>query len=262
MSFTRIFERSRRPPSLARTCVFALAIASAGCDTRRDAPAVHTAPGDSTTVTPATPVEPPVPDAPQVGRSDSLLNRARPALQEWVALWRDALPGFAVDSLWSDGTARWVPKFDRRQDPGFGRSWADRLLGLRSPDGRHVLDIDSYLDIVPSHDTLDVGGEPDTQSTLEDRRTHALAVVAFCGTPCTFDWGAWLAPGVFALGGWSEVDGFETWYRGDLAIYSLRDSTVTTYVTRAVRPGAVNLHARAWTQWLLKRYRALASARA
>jgi hypothetical protein len=250
-----MFARTCRPPLvLVVALVFGVAAGCSGRHAGRESHATIATRDDSATA--ATPAVPAPPRGTQVGRSDTLLNRARPVLAEWTELWRDALPGFALDSLWREGTSPWHPAFDRREDPSFGRALADRLLGVTSPDGRHVLVVDSYVEVWRDGDTLQFGREPDSQPTLADRRTHALAVVAFCGTSCGYDWGAWLSPDAFALGGSREVEGFDGWRQGDVAIYSLRDSSVTVWVTRAVPPARYELYDRAWYRWLLARDRA------
>jgi len=190
------------------------------------------------------------------------MNSLAPKLEEWVAMWRVALPGFEVDSLWGEGPLRWAPldvspvggdieHQDTEDDLAF------RILRLRSPDGSHILDVDSYQSIEPDGDSLQVGGEPDSRCTLIDLTSKTEAILQFCGTPCAFHWGVWLSPTRFAVGGWYDPNGFDQWWQGTLSIYSLRDSTVAEYRTRIVPVGDAARYSRAWHRWLLKRYRAL-----
>ena len=206
---------------------------------------------------------PPQPTGPQVGRSDPLLNSARPILAEWSAMWARALPDFAVDSLWRVGTDRWAAMYVRPFEPvkpGPGVDVEDylafELLGIRSPDRRYTLDVDDYQAVVPMGDSIEVGGEPDSQCSLIDDRQRLEAMLHQCGTGCGFHWGAWLSPSSFALGGWSEADDYGEWQQGHLWLYSLADSSVTEYVTRIVPADTFERYKDAWLSWLLGRYRA------
>lgn len=236
-----------------------LAIA-AGCARKSDeltATADSTATGEMTTVHPA----PPQPAGLQVGRSDPILNAAAPQLGVWESMWEAALPGFRVDSTWKADIQRWT--LTRRR---IGRDLqgleaetelAHRLLGSRSPDGRYILDVDSYQIAVVSGDTLGMGGEPNSQPLLLDLADSTESVLQFCGPGCGFHWGTWLSPTRFVLGGWQHADDHGQWYQGSLAIYSIRDLTVRRYETRIVPARDYALYHAAWKRWLLGRYHRL-----
>jgi hypothetical protein len=181
-------------------------------------------------------------------------------------MWRSALPGFEADSMWATGQRRWKPVYVRKlerdiDDQSIDGEIAFQVLGLPSPEGRYVLDVDWYQSIQPQGDTLEVGGEPDSQPTLIDRRTRLEAILEACGTSCGFHWGKWLSPTSFALGGWRDADDFGQWKQGSLSIYSLQDSSVVTYETRVVSADDYARYVGAWKAWLMTRYRDLRGSR-
>jgi hypothetical protein len=206
------------------------------------------------------------PSGTQIGKTDSLMNATVPGLSEWVVMWRAALPGFAVDSLWAGSRGRWRP-ISVGEGDGFteAREGPDdvtfELLVLPSPDGEHLLYVDHYQAIEADGDIIEVGGEPDSEPALIDRRRNTVAILRSCGTVCGFHWGTWLSPTTFALGGWQDADAYSQWKQGTLSIYSIPDSTVTTYLTRVVSAKDYGQYVSAWESWLLKRYRALRSTR-
>ena|SRR5438876_1798386 len=173
---------------------------------------------------------------------------------------------FKVDSTWSRGQRRWSPVFvqgfehipdhrDTENDVAFD------VLGLPSPDGRYILDVDSYQVVEPEGDSLEWGGEPESRPVLIDRREKIAAILAVCGTPCWFDWGTWLSPTSFALAGAQDADEFGEWRQGRVTIYSISDSTAATYVTRIVPADTYARYVKAWKSWLMKRFRALKASR-
>ena len=143
-----------------------------------------------------------------MGRSNSALSAASPQLADWTAIWAQALPGFTPDSMWLVHRSHWSPagasKYDlvavgRGADPE--GDLAFELLGLRSPDRRYTLDVDSYQAVLPDRDSLIVGGEPDSRCSLIDERRMTELVLQQCGTPGGFHWGRWLSNASFAVGG-------------------------------------------------------------
>ncbi len=203
---------------------------------------------------------PPQPKGLQIGRSDRLMNGWASQLGEWTAMWREALPGFMVDSTWGVRPQRWTPArrsvagdLERRQ----ATDLTLQLLGIESPDGRYLLDVDAYQDVMVVGDSVEVGGEPDSQPVLIDRGANVEYPLQFCGTSCGFHWGRWLSPTQFALGGWQQADDYGQWMQGSLAIYSIRDSTMRAYETRIVPARAFARYQAAWRRWLLRRYRTL-----
>jgi hypothetical protein len=188
------------------------------------------------------------------------MNAAAPKLSEWARMWAAALPGFAVDSTWRTGSARWVPQFSGRFEPLEPESSGDlafALLGLRSPDGRYTLDVDWYQSIQVMGDSLEVGGDPDAKCLLVDNESRAESVLQQTGTGGGYHWGAWLSKGSFVVGGWAEADDFGQWMQGHLWVYSITDSTVREYVTRIVSVGDYERYQAAWHASLLRRYRAM-----
>lgn len=203
---------------------------------------------------------PPQPTGPQTAGRDSLLNRFRSELEPWVAMWAAAQPGFGLDSTWRVSRERWALVDVRPYEPLPPESEDDvtlDILGIRSPDGRYTLDVDSYQSIQPHGDDLEVGGEPDSQSSLIDERAKREAILGQFGTTGGYHWGAWLTASSFALGSWREADDYGQWLQARLAIYSIPDSSVSEYETRIVSEADYQRYAAAWHQWLLERYRSL-----
>lgn len=198
------------------------------------------------------------PTGPPIGRSDTLVNAARPQLAEWEALWSAAMPGFALDSLWLVGQRRWRPiqqrPFVRRRQTSKDVSF--EVLGLRSPDESRTLLIDHYLVVEPEGDSLSVGGEPESEPSLIDHRAIVESLFALCGTPCRYSWGTWLAADRFALGGFSDSDTRGRLHHGSLWIYSISDSSVSEYGTRSFSREEYDRYLASWNAWLLRRYRA------
>jgi len=214
-------------------------------------------------ITADVPHPPPLPPAdPQLGKNDSLMNAVAPRISEWIAMWRTALPGFEADSMWRAGRERWLPTstkpFERipeHRDSGDDVSF--EILGIRSPDGHYILDVDQGMLITPAGDSLDYGGEPESRTALLDLRAKTEAEVDFCGTMCGFHWGTWLSSKSFALAYWRDADNYSEWQQGWLTIYSLSDSTATSYQSRSVPTEDALRYRTAWARWILRRYRTL-----
>jgi hypothetical protein len=249
-------------------CVAMVVLAIAGCGKRQEDRQVATRDSVRTPPPYENPAEvlhpaPPQPAGPQIGRSDPLMNAIRPELAEWVAMWRTVLPGFEVDSLWGEKPRKWAPVSVQKLEsipaaenqPDDEGDLTSRVLGMPSPDGQRHLDIDVYQLIQGGEGGIEAGGEPESKSELLDRRNKTLSVLHFCGTSCGSHWARWLSPDRFALGGWSDADDYSQWKQGDLTVYDLRDSTVTTYVTRIISDSDYQRYYAAWKLWLLKRYR-------
>jgi hypothetical protein len=200
------------------------------------------------------------PSGPQVGKTDSLMNAIAPKLETWAALWRDVLPGFEVDSMWNVGATRWKPDFSEPGTDLFVDNGPEsRLLLMPSDDGRYLLNVDWYLSFVPGGDGLvQDQGEVDSQPRLVDLRLKRQMIVETCGTPCGFHWGGWVGPDAFAIGEWMTLD--NEWAQGSLTIYSLRDSSAVTYVTRVVSSSAsYQPYNSAWMHWLTGLYQQMKS---
>ena len=178
-------------------------------------------------------------------------------------MWAEAQAGFIPDSLWASGTQHWSPlltrQLSRTDDSGEGEPGDEltlELLGIHSPDGQYILEVDEYQVIQPTGDSIEVGGEPDSQCSLIDARSQLKQLLMQTGTGGGYQWGAWLGRDAFALAGWSDADDYGQWKQGQLWLYSLRDSTVSSYSTRIVSADAYTRYEAAWHGWLLKRYRA------
>lgn len=191
--------------------------------------------------------------------TDTLMTAIAPELEEWVAMWAAARPGFTVDSLSGRHLERWGTDV-RRLAGGFAHRYDEndltfQILGVPSPDGRKILDIDSYQVIESAQGNVNFGGEPDSRAVLLDRDAGTEIVLTQCGTSCGSHWGRWLSSSRFALGGWTETDTSSEWKQGTLSVYDLGDSTVVSYVTHVVSSTDYQRYIEAWKAWLLKRYR-------
>lgn len=209
--------------------------------------------------------EPARPAGPPVGRHDALVNSMRPALAEWVAMWRAAIPGFEPDSLWKGESRAWKPAWDPvpAMSPGWASSYpfedapTAAVFTVTSPDSAYDLQINTYLVITDDAHGFSVSGEPDSRSALHDRRRARETVLEFSGTMGSQDWGRWLGPRRFVLAGTSDESPYGHWKSGWISVYSLEDSTVTSYTTRAVADTAFLRYHRAWEDWVHRRYLAL-----
>ena len=172
-------------------------------------------------------------------------------LEEWVAMWRSAIPGFTMDSLQTGVRRKWQPESVQSLGEGLTHKYDDgdltfRILGVHSPDGRRILDIDSYQEIYSAEGNVNVGGEPDSRSVLLDREARTETVLWSSGTLAGAHWGHWLSPDRFALAGWQEDWQDAQRRQGWLLVYDLRDSTVTDYETRWVTTADFERYSTAW----------------
>ncbi len=209
----------------------------------------------------------PQPTGALVGKNDPQINSAAPKLKPWVVLWQHAIPGFLPESLYLMGTAPafrggHVQPLKNVYPPPAVNASAFLVFSARSPDGAYNLIFDRYQCIAEDGEELEIGGDPDSGPLLLDLRRGVSNQFETCGTPCGFDWGVWLSPTEFALAGWQDVKGTGPWKEGRLAIYSLEDSTSTTYVTRPIPPGTFAKYRATWEAWVASRYRALKPVKA
>jgi len=207
------------------------------------------------------PLRPQPPGSP-IGNGDSLIQSIKPRLTPWVAMWKQALPGFAAESLFRIGEApafrggvtqplrNVYPPTDENQNVVF------HVLGEDSPDGRHRLIFDCYQYVGDDAGEIETGGDVDSAPLLLDRSRGTSTQFDFCGPLCGFDWGAWISSKAFVLGGSAGDDAGGPWRQGSLKIYSLHDSTVVTYVTRFASSEETARYRSAWRSWLAPRYRA------
>jgi len=194
--------------------------------------------------------------APQDTLANGFSREDAPRLRTWVGMWREAIPGFEVDSLTREGRA---PAFRGGdiQSLSDATSWIDSssiaVLGEQSPGDHYRLVFDGYQDVSESDGKIEIGGEPDSAPWLFDLRLGSANRFEFCGTSCVFDYGCWLDSLRFALAGW-EFDEESRGSRGFLGIYSLADSTRTRFVTRAVPEQSRKRYAAAYDKWVTARY--------
>src|SRR6185503_17537941 len=131
-----------------------------------------------------------------------------------------------------------------------------KILSARSPDNRYELIFDGYQCVVEQEGRIEIGGEPDSAPLLLDLKRRQSNRFEFCGpSVCAFHWGAWLSPSRFVLAGTLQ-DEKHMGIRGRVQVYSLQDSTVTTYVTRPVHSSRTGTYQSAWESWVASRYRA------
>jgi len=200
------------------------------------------------------------PEPRPVGTSDPRIRTAAPHVQEWVGLWRAAIPGFRAESLYFIGSATalrggYVQSLDSL--PADEQSITFDVLGAESPDRRYKLIFDWYQSITVEEDAIEIGGEPDSAPLLLDLHRRVSNQFRFCGTPCGYHWGSWLSPTEFVLAGWQELDAKGSRLQGSLEFYSITDSTVTSYVTPPVARAAFERYRGAWESWVANRYRIL-----
>jgi hypothetical protein len=175
-------------------------------------------------------------------------------------MWQTAIPDLAADSLrfasrklaLRGGSTQPLEDFDSLSPQ---EAAAFEALAARSPDRRYRLVFDRYETISEEDGVVDISGEPDSAPLLIDERRRLVHVFEFCGTPCGYDWGGWVDPTRFALGGWTEVNDARDSLRGELGIYSLEDSTVAGYFTRSVSAEEYARFREAWRAWVTRRYR-------
>jgi hypothetical protein len=134
---------------------------------------------------------------------------------------------------------------------------AFRVLSARSPDGRYNLIFDGYQCVEEDGEEIDIGGDADSAPLLLDLKRGISNQFDFCGPgSCTFQWGVWVSPTRFALAG-TLLDERSMGTRGRVQVYSITDSTVTTYVTRPVHSSKSAIYQAAWESWVRSSYRAM-----
>jgi len=224
------------------------------------------APRDSTTLQ-ANPADvphqcPPQPKGPQIGKTDPIMNAAAPRLRRWERTWQAVLPEFKLDSLYRVGTASalhgYVGPLSAYYPPDDEHAATYDVLGAASPDGRYklVFDWDQYVS-EGEDGKISIGGEPDSAPLLLDMKSGTANIFESCGTPCGFLWGTWLSPTRFALAGWQDADDYGQWVQGRLAIYSIPDSSQTTYATRIISGEEFMRYRARWEASVAARYRVL-----
>jgi len=134
---------------------------------------------------------------------DSLLAAIAPRLAPWMPLWREAIPGFTLDSLRLVAAAPFHPELDQMLTEAFFDSPRRRRLFYRwSADSAYVVDPNVYLDF----DGGELVVEPDNAVALIDRGAGRWERLMGCGTPCRYFDALWVGDRVFVEAAWYESD--------------------------------------------------------
>jgi len=185
-----------------------------------------------------------------------MMNALRPGLVEWVRMWRAAIPGFRVDSLWVVDRRLWTPVWEQLPPSPWEDEISARVLTISPPDSAFDVWIDADQSIAESNSgEITIGGEPDSRSELIDRRGNRSIGIFEAGTGAGAHWAHWFGPGRFALAGWSNASDYGHWNQGWISIYSIPDSSVTHYVTRIIPWEKFQLYSAEWEKWIAGRYR-------
>ncbi len=177
-------------------------------------------------------------------------------------MWRAAIPGFRLDSLWRTGRESWrpilvngapgaAPDEDLASPP-----WEDAATAaaftVTSPNGRFDLEIDTYQAIVEYGDELEIGGEPDTRAAIFDRQTRTESVLS-CGERWPAATGAAGSTTIFALGGWERFGLRAMEARLAPPVFPAR-FVLTTYVAPTVADTVYVRYEARWHTWIERRY--------
>jgi hypothetical protein len=240
-------------PIHARIAALVLAAAlAAGCSRGGGGEPPAIPPADSAGVGIPTPVP-----APEVEGPDSLLLAIGPSLADWVMLWREADPGFSLDSLVPGG--RRPLAVVTSQPPAVVMLSGDPrhdLLALVSPDSARLLQADMNAALERDGEMLDLSRGARAALAVTDLADGRRHVLEESGPTMWFDDGAWLdAHRFFAWGTRTWPDQVPP-VRGLLEVVDLADSSVTTYWTPAVATDARVRYGVAWEKWKLDGIRA------
>jgi hypothetical protein len=172
------------------------------------------------------------------------------------------MPEFTPDSLYRVGTAPafrkgYVQPLKNVYPPPAEKEPVYLILSDHSPDGRYNLIFDWYQYIGQTGGKIEIGGDADSAPLLLDLKRGVSNQFETCGPgTCSFDWGVWVSPTRFALAGSQHEDNLGG-TRGRLMIYSLEDSTATTFVTRPIASPQYSKYRAGWREWVASKYRAL-----
>ena len=196
-----------------------------------------------------------------VGASDPLIRSIAPTLRPWVVMWRHAMPAFQPESLIRAGVEPafrgYVQPLKNVYPPPKESAAAFRILSARSPDGRYKLIFDWYQCVLEDAGEIEIGGDADSAPLLLDTKRGLSNQLETCGPgSCAFHWGAWISPTRFILTG-TQSDEKHMGVRGRVQVFSIPDSTVTTYLTRPVHSSRSAVYQAAWESWVRSSYRAL-----
>jgi hypothetical protein len=180
-----------------------------------------------------------------------------PHLAPWVEMWRGARPSFRPESLRFAGTRVFEPTFSQPVIVSEGPPPERDPFRVPSPGGAYTLVIDIYQYVGETETGVEIGGEPDSAPALIDERSKGMEILAQCGTPCGFHWGAWIDSTRFVVGGWAETDSRAGGYYGTLGYYDIRRRVAADYLVPEVDPGAFAKYRDAWRKDVVARYRSL-----
>ena len=135
---------------------------------------------------------------------DSVLAAIAPKLNPWMPMWREAIPGFTLDSLTLGAAAAFVPELEQTlSDAFFDTPRRQRLFHRWSRDSAYSVDPNVYLDLA---DDGTLVTEPDNAMALVDRREGRWERLMGCGTPCRYFDALWVGDRVFVEAAWYESD--------------------------------------------------------
>jgi hypothetical protein len=153
-----------------------------------------------------------------------------PHLEDWLALWRHAMPAVSADSLRLVARGPFTLKDIHHFNPEGREERAQlRVFGVTSPDSTRVVNPDAYLVVTRTDNGVDVAGEPDSKPVLIDLKTKSVATLEFCGTGCGYDGAFWLDPLRFALTGSLVVNDSTMIRCGRVLLYDLGAGTLSEY---------------------------------
>lgn len=165
--------------------------------------------------------------------TDRYLRAMAPQLRDWVARWRTALPGFALDSLYREpGT---FPVGYRRATTSRDLERA-RVFGQLSPDSTRIVEPDMYRE--KSDGEWELRPEPEAAPAIVDLRDDSLTVITVMGTEGGFEDAFWIDRDHAVLVGYGERR-VEPWAGGgDLWELDLPRKQLTLYHTPDVAKDA------------------------
>ena len=241
------------------------AVLTSGCGSRT--PATHTTAADTSGAVAAESslaAAYPADLGPAVGRGDTLLNGAAAALGPWVEMWRQAMPGFALDSLRRDAARRGLRDGTVQPLGDFAAMGSRDSLGvfrIDSPDGRYTVVLDRYQGIIDAGGVIGIGGNVDSAPVLLDRAHGTANTFAFCGPACAFEWGAWVDASRFVIAGSVHAGPGAASAAGYVEVVSIADSSRVRYWTRPLADDELKGWRMAWGMWVTSRYREIEASR-
>jgi hypothetical protein len=214
----------------------AAALATSGCDRRREETPAWTS-------------------TPAVGAADTLIERLRPSLTDWLALWHEADPGFALDSLARGERTPFRPAESRPLSEVPARERPDRRIALLSPDSARLLQPDRTFHLLRGRRGPELLREPGSAPAVTDLATGTRHVLFVYGSTQRFDHGFWIDPARFMVWGWTQTGRAPARWCGTLTVYDLAESSQVNYLTHDVDQAARERYEAAWDRWITQRIR-------